>query len=453
MSIHGFVDQNGQIQKYDYDDLENKPTIPAEVFIDDTLTEEGQAADAKAVGDAIANIDIPVDDTLTQQGAAADAKAVGDAIANIEPGLSSAAKQALLEIFQHVAYIDENGQDYYDALEQALAGGQSYTITVNLTGCTSSNTATSIIEGHTYSTIITASSGYTLEGATATATMGGQTVTGFYNNGTISIPNVTGDLVITVTATSTITSISAVFTQGSATIYDTDLLDTLKQYLTVTATYADSTTATVSDYTLSGTLTAGTSTITVSYGGKADTFDVTVTSAMWFLTENYTLNKSTPCIDTGIPILSVDQTYTIFLDVSQSTTENAGQRTRYLLCIDSSTSPAWKGIYTGSNAAVTYNTWQWMNWESNQKSFLKNMQNARCKVAYVHEVGTNTVTFYFKLNDNAMTTETSSSQTLLHPTVNLTVGSTMTDNAICTVNKVAVYKTALTADQIAELMA
>lgn len=93
MSIHGFMDQNGQIQKYDYNDLENKPTIPAEVLIDDTLTEQGKAADAKAVGDAINDI---------------------------EPGLSSAAKQALLEIFQHVAYIDDDGSLYYDALYDAL---------------------------------------------------------------------------------------------------------------------------------------------------------------------------------------------------------------------------------------------------------------------------------------------------------------------------------------------
>ena len=277
MSIHGFMDQNGQIQKYDYNDLENKPTIPAEVLIDDTLTEEGQAADAKAVGDALDNITIPVDSTLTQQGTAADAKAVGDAINDIEPGLSSAAKQALLEIFQHVAYIDEHGQDYYDALENALAGGQSYTITINLTGCTSSNAATSIIEGHTYSTIITASSGYTLEGATATATMGGQTVTGFYNNGTISIPNVTGNLVITVTASSPVASVSAVFTQGQNVIYTNDSLDSLRQYLVVTATHSDSTTATVTDYTLSGTLGEGTRTITVSYGGKSDTFNVACT--------------------------------------------------------------------------------------------------------------------------------------------------------------------------------
>jgi len=61
-----------------------------------------------------------VDDTLAITGAAADAKAVGDAIEAIEPGLSSEAKTALLNCFAHVAWVDEHGQNYYDALESAL---------------------------------------------------------------------------------------------------------------------------------------------------------------------------------------------------------------------------------------------------------------------------------------------------------------------------------------------
>lgn len=113
--------------------------------------------------------------------------------------LSNAAKRALLNCFAHVAWIDNQGQTYYDALENEL------------------------------------------------------------------FPD------------STLQSITAVFTQGSAVIYDTDSLDILRQYLVVTATYSDSTTETVTNYTLSGTLTEGTSTITVSYGGKTDTFTVTVT--------------------------------------------------------------------------------------------------------------------------------------------------------------------------------
>lgn len=70
-------------------------------------------------------------------------------------------------------------------------------------------------------------------------------------------------------------SISAVYTQ-SGTVYETTALDDLKNDLVVTAHYDDSTEAEVSDYTLSGTLTYGTSTVTVTYGEQTTTFDVTV---------------------------------------------------------------------------------------------------------------------------------------------------------------------------------
>lgn len=76
-----------------------------------------------------------------------------------------------------------------------------------------------------------------------------------------------------------LTSISAVFSQGSTVVYDTDSLDSLKTMLVVTANYSDSTTETVpsTDYTLTGTLSAGISTITVVYQGKTSTFNVAVT--------------------------------------------------------------------------------------------------------------------------------------------------------------------------------
>jgi len=112
-------------------------------------------------------------------------------------GLTEDVKQALLQIAAKVAYIDADGQDYYDALEGAL---------------------------------------YPPAG---------------------------------------LESISAVYTQ-SGTVYNTDTLDSLKSDLVVTAHYSDQTTETVTTYVLSGTLTVGTSTITVTYGGKTTTFNVTV---------------------------------------------------------------------------------------------------------------------------------------------------------------------------------
>lgn len=158
-----------------------------------------------------------------------------------------------------------------------------YAVTNNLTGCVNSNTAASVTEGGSYSGTITASAGYMMTGATVSITMGGTDITGTaYSNGTISIASVSGALVITVTAVAvTLSSISAVYTQ-SVTVYPNTSLNSLKNDLVVTATYSDSSTATVAaaDYTLSGTLTAGTSTITVTYQSKTTTFTVTVTASI-----------------------------------------------------------------------------------------------------------------------------------------------------------------------------
>lgn len=88
-------------------------------------------------------------------------------------------------------------------------------------------------------------------------------------------------------------SISAVYTQ-SGVVYNTDSLDSLKTDLVVTATYQGGQTQTVasSNYTLSGTLTGGTSTITVSYGGKTTTFNVTVTPILYPLRDGEYLSAN-----------------------------------------------------------------------------------------------------------------------------------------------------------------
>lgn len=78
---------------------------------------------------------------------------------------------------------------------------QEYTVTNTLTGCTSSNTATTVTEGDRYYATIAASSGYVMTGATVQIKMGGTDVTAlYYADGVISIPDVSGNLAITITA-------------------------------------------------------------------------------------------------------------------------------------------------------------------------------------------------------------------------------------------------------------
>lgn len=209
--------------------------------------------------------------------------ALEDRVEEIEQGgggLTDGIKQALLNCFNHVAWVDEHGQDYVDALEDALYppatlvsitatytqggtvydnqtldslrtdlvvraiydngtsevvttytlsgtletgtstitaayGGKTatfdvtvthaaaqYTITNTLTNCTNSNSATVINELTAYSGTLTADADYIM--GTVAITMGGTDVTSTaYNSatGAISIASVTGNIVITATAT------------------------------------------------------------------------------------------------------------------------------------------------------------------------------------------------------------------------------------------------------------
>lgn len=78
---------------------------------------------------------------------------------------------------------------------------QEYAVTNTLTGCKNSNAATTVTEGDTYYATITASNGYVLNGATVMVKMGGTDVTAlYYADGIINIPDVSGNIEITITA-------------------------------------------------------------------------------------------------------------------------------------------------------------------------------------------------------------------------------------------------------------
>ena len=78
----------------------------------------------------------------------------------------------------------------------------NYIITYNLTNCTSSNTSDTIFAGTSYSTKITANSGYTISGVIVT--MGGIDITNTVvdSNNNINISSVNGDITITANAQS-----------------------------------------------------------------------------------------------------------------------------------------------------------------------------------------------------------------------------------------------------------
>lgn len=76
-----------------------------------------------------------------------------------------------------------------------------YTVSNSLTGCTTSNSATTATENTAYNATITAIDGHTLDGATVVVKMGGVDITSTaYSNGAISIGSVTGNVSISITA-------------------------------------------------------------------------------------------------------------------------------------------------------------------------------------------------------------------------------------------------------------
>lgn len=107
-----------------------------------------------------------------------------------------------------------------------------------------------------------------------------------------------------------VTSISAVYTQ-SGIVYDTQTLDDLRQNLVVNATMSDGTTSAVKGYALSGSLTAGTSTITVTYADKTTTFDVTVTHMQGSLVSISAVMDSSATITTNDSLEDLRQYLTV----------------------------------------------------------------------------------------------------------------------------------------------
>lgn len=247
-------------------------------------------------------------------------------------------------------------------------------------------------------------------------------------------------------------SISAVYTQ-SGTVYETDSLDSLKNDLVVSALYSDSSTETLpsSAYTLSGSLTVGTSTITVTYEGKTTTFDVVVsTPVLYALPEAKTFNGSSDYVNTGVKLLSVDRDFTITFTAVNGTvdvddpifhcmTEELPYPGLSLQRVQGNSSYQIGGLVTSLTATVC-------SWASGKTN----------KCVFRHTAGTSNYIF------------SSKTDTTLHPTITVTAesGHVTTDKNLLigcyqqtdgtlgrfwngTVNDFTIYDRVLTDDEVA----
>ena len=324
-----YVPSSGSIVgiKSDGNLIANAGTVDASGRIVITETEQMTASAGKAVFElqldsethGTANFIVMVEKDPSDGGTVSGSD-IGLLRQALNGGLSQSAIDALLACFANVAWANDDGQIYYDALDDALNAVRGIyldvnTLSFNSIGSTQQLTATTVPEGGTVSWESSNTS-------VATVSSSGLVTSAGY--GTATITASAGDVSATCSVSvvqATLVSISAVYTQ-SGTVYTTDSLDSLKSDLVVTATYDNTQTETVSssDYTLSGSLTAGTSTITVTYNSKTTTFTVTVTqdTRLYVLPQTTTFTGSNK-IDTNVALMETDQNFTILLDFTNGT--------------------------------------------------------------------------------------------------------------------------------------
>lgn len=234
-------------------------------------------------------------------------------------GFTDEIKSALLSCFRNVAWINDQGQAYYDALESALYGVRwiglnTYSLAASTTGGTAQLVATTIPAGgavawtSSNTTVATVSA----NGLVSFTGYGSATITASSNGKTATCS--------VLVAQETVTSISATYTQ-SGVVYESNVLDDLKVDLVVRATWSDASETVVSssEYVLSGELTAGTSTVTVSYGGKTTTFNVVV-SAVELVSISAVFTQGSAVIYEDDPLDSLKQYLVVTAVYNDSTT-------------------------------------------------------------------------------------------------------------------------------------
>lgn len=114
-----------------------------------------------------------------------------------------------------------------DITSQVFSGTQTvrrFAVTANLTNCHSDAPRTAV-DGAALTINLEADEEYTMTGASVTVTMGGTNVSQYYSNGTITIPSVTGDVVITATAVPSVLPYKNWITHGTAEMGGTALFN------------------------------------------------------------------------------------------------------------------------------------------------------------------------------------------------------------------------------------
>lgn len=367
------------------------------VTTDTTLTLEGIPADAKATGDWVRNLantntallHAIADESQARQDADADLRDDLDDLAEVVAsvsGLSEDTITALLACFQNVMWDGDDGEELYQALEDALYADRRRLVSLN-----------------------------------------------------------------------------AVYDSSGHTVYPYDTLESLKQYITVTASFSDGTTETVTDYTLSGSLATATSNITVEYQSKTTQISVSVTidsALLYYLPRGYVLGGTdATAIDTDIVLQDTNKAYTILFDFTDELILTSS-RSLVLIYSITNASDTRAGSVVGQMTTTSNNVYYKKyyilpNPSSTQETGTYSNAVHRIKGAITHASGTSTCNITLYVDGNAVISNRSvtlTSWTASNVPVSIGKRGTGGYNVKGTLNLCCLYNRQLSFNEVKQLL-
>lgn len=319
----------------------------------------------------------------------------------------------------------------------------SNTITVSYGGKTTTFTVIGYKEEEEPITLTCISATYTggeVEVGTALTALTGLKVTGTYSDGstsaitgyTLSGNIVEGSNTITVsynglTTTFVVTGVvieEVVLTSISAVANETTVAVGTKAEdldITVTAHYSDGTTATITDYSISGTVGVGENTFTIVYGGKTTTVTVTGNALVYSL-YNKDMNEGDVAVDV---VMNEPRTFTCKLDIEMNDTAFVGNTVKWIPLRDN-VYASWIVVQerNGGNASCTFMKVDLDNYGVAGNNGYKSDAGDRHQYVFTYNADTCECAVYFA--------ETPQNSTMVTKELKATVDKTLYDGVVNT---------------------
>ena len=192
-----------------------------------------------------------------------------------------------------------------------------------------------------------------------------------------------------------------------------------------------------------------TSTITVSYGGETDTFEVTVSTHLLYSLENRAFSSET--ITTDLNLCETDHDFSIAGDFTLTSSPPSGNGSgyRFIALVNTAGDGYSITLGKGTGSATTYA----MGFMGTTTASISSVGTGRHRFVYTHKSGSGKANLKIR-KDTGTASSYSASGTFAASTRALSLGQGSTTNVLPTgtINKVYVYDVVMTSDQIDDFL-